>query len=66
MTVRELLDLVPILEQTDPNDVVHIDAGSSSIIILNTRPGLHQPMGEPQDNLTKRDMEFLRSLRVAV
>jgi hypothetical protein len=42
MKVRELLALMPQLEEADLEDTVVIDADSDSVLLLNTRPGLFQ------------------------
>jgi hypothetical protein len=67
MTVRELLELVPMLQEVDPDDVVHIDATSDSILILNRRPGLHQPMADNfgEHEWSDADRQLLRALRVS-
>jgi len=36
MKVQELLELIPKLEQADPEDVVLIAPNANSIILLNT------------------------------
>jgi hypothetical protein len=67
MKVRELLELIPALEQADPEDVVIISATANSIILLNTRPGLCQRMDEVADcALSRWDREFLHSLGISL
>jgi hypothetical protein len=65
MKVWELIELMPQLEKADPEDTVVIDAGSDSVLLINTRPGLFQPMEDPADwRLTKEDGDFLRALHI--
>ena len=65
MKVWELLSLVPQLEAADPEDSVVINADSRSVFLVNTRPGLFQPLEDPADlRLTRDDEEFLRSLHI--
>jgi hypothetical protein len=67
MTVRELLTLVPLLEEADPDDVVHIDAMSDSILILNQRLGLHQPFeGYGSFELSEADRCMLHGMHVSI
>ena len=65
MKVWELLEVIPQLEQADPEDVVVIDANAKSILLLNARPGLHQNLDERANCvLTEWDAGFLRSLGI--
>jgi hypothetical protein len=65
MKVWELLALMPRLEEADPEDTVVINAGSRSVFLLNTRPGLFQPVEDRADlGLTEDDENFLRALRI--
>ena len=65
MRVRELLELVLELKKADPEDIVVIDADGESILLLNTRPGLHQSIDETDEcTLTVGDAKFLQSLGV--
>jgi hypothetical protein len=65
MKVWELLAIVPQLEEADPEDTVVINAGSKSVFLLNTRPGLFQPLEDPADlRLTVDDENFLRVLHI--
>ena len=64
MKVRELVDR---LAKADPNDIVVISAESSSLVLLNQRLGMFQPLDEDAAcaaTLTQCDQEFLRLLRV--
>jgi len=67
MRVRELLALVPRLKEADQEDIVVINPGSSSILLFNVRPGLHQEdiQGLADRPLTEADRDFLRALRVS-
>ena len=65
MKVRELLALMPQLEEADLEDTVVIDADSKSVLLLNTRPGLFQPMEDPAGlRVLEDDVEFLRSPQI--
>jgi hypothetical protein len=65
MKVWELLALVPQLEEADSEDTVVINAGSNSVLLLNTRPGLFPPLEDPADlRLTEDDENFLRALHI--
>jgi hypothetical protein len=65
MKVRELLALMPQLEEADPEDAVIINADSRSVLLLNTRPGLFQPVEDPADlRLSEDDESLLRSLQI--
>lgn len=65
MKVWELLALVPQLEEADEDDTVVINAGSDSVLLLNTRPGLSPPLEDPADlRLTEDDENFLRALHI--
>ena len=67
MKVWELLELIPALEQADPEDVVLIGPTANSIILLNTCPGLQQGMEEVAGcTLTRWDREFLHSLGISL
>jgi len=66
MRVWGLLELISELKYADPEDVVVIDAGANSVLLLNTRPGLHQPMDDSVNStLTEWDKSFLWALGVA-
>ena len=65
MKVWELLALVPQLEEADQEDTVVINAGSDSVLLLNTRPGLFQPLEDLANlRLTEDDENFLRALHI--
>jgi len=67
MTVRELLEVVPLLQEADPDDVVHIDATSDSILVLNQRLGLHQPLeAYGSYELSESDLCMLRAMHVSI
>lgn len=64
MKVREL---VARLAKADPDDIVVIDAGSKSLLLLNQRLGMFQPLDKDvayTATLTQCDQEFLRVLCV--
>jgi len=51
MKVREL---VAMLAQADPHDIVAIDADAKCLLLLNQRPGMFQPLDE---NEARRDTD---------
>ncbi len=64
MKVRELVDR---LAKADPNDIVVISADSKSLVLLNQRLGMFQPLDEDAAyaaTLTQCDQEFLSLLHV--
>ena len=63
MNVREL---IARLEVADADDLVLVDADSSSLFLLNQKSGMYQPLDALTKGaaLTERDKEFLCSLRV--
>ncbi len=62
MKVREL---IARLEKTDPEDIVLVDPGSQSLLLLNQRAGMFQPLdGLEAATFTQTDKEFLHLLRV--
>lgn len=63
MKVRELVARLP---KVDPEDIVAIDTKLQCLLLLNQRPGMFQPLDEIREGseLTERDKEFLRILRV--
>ncbi len=61
MRVRLLLAL---LAKVDPQDVVLADA-AGNLLFLNDRPGMHQPLEEPEAApFSDDDWRFLRALRI--
>lgn len=65
MRLGDLLHLVPLLEEADPNDIIIINSDSTSVLLISQRPGLHQPVMGPLDmELTASDEAFLRALRI--
>ncbi len=65
MKVRELLALMPQLKEADPEDTVVINVDSKSVLLLNTRPGLFQPVEDPADlRLSEDDESLLRWLKI--
>ncbi len=61
MRVRLLLAL---LAKVDPQDLVMAD-GKGDLLLLNDRPGMHQPLEEPElPAFSDEDRRFLRALRI--
>jgi len=61
MRIRLLLAL---LAKVDPRDLVMVD-GSGDLLLLNDRPGMHQPLEETElAAFSDEDWDFLRSLRI--
>ena len=61
MRVRLLLAL---LAKVDPRDLVLADA-AGNLLFLNDRPGMHQPLEDPElAAFSDDDWSFLRSLRI--
>lgn len=63
MKVREL---VARLAKADPEEIVAIDTDSQCLLLLNRRPGMCPLLEEHEERveLTERDEELLRALRV--
>ena len=63
MNVRQLIERLAI---ADPEDLVIVDAESQSLLLLNPRSGIFQPLDPLGDEmaLTEHDKEFLCSVRV--
>lgn len=62
MKVRELMAR---LKNVDPDFVIAI--GADSLMILNPRPGFHEPMEIGEDlfrRLTEQDQHFLHELHI--
>jgi hypothetical protein len=65
MNVRELLSPMPLLEKAEPEFMVIVPADSKSLFVIDTRPGLHQPMDKLTDlTRTQKDEEFLHRLQI--
>ena len=61
MRVRLLLAL---LAKVDRQDLVLADA-AGNLLLLNDRPGMHQPLDEPDPPpFSDEDWDFLRALRI--
>ena len=64
-TTMKVRELVARLERADPEDIVLIDPASQSLILLNQRAGMFQPLDRLEAaTFTQTDEEFLRVLRV--
>ncbi len=62
MTVRELM---AVLAQCNPESTVICEARSEALLVINPRPGMHEPW--PADDplaLTVADEDFLGALRI--
>jgi hypothetical protein len=66
MKVRDLRALLAKLDKADldPDDTVIFDSATRSVTVVRVRPGMHQPVGDPELSLTDEDKEFLRALRI--
>lgn len=59
----KICELLEILSEADPDDIVLFDSSSKSLVLLSIRSGMHQTV-EDSTALAVGEEEFLREMHI--